>query len=165
MKKNLLSLLALLFIVSTSYAQRKPASPRITANSDNVSVAYGQPSKNGRTIFGDLVPYGEVWRAGANNATEVTFNKDVNFGGTDVKAGTYSLFAIPGESEWSFILNPNLKQWGAYGYDKIKKDDVAVVKVKSSKTATTVEKMTIDVSDDSIDLMWDDTKASVPIKF
>lgn len=165
MKKNLLTLFALLFVVSASYAQKKPASPRITTESDNVSIAYGQPSKNDREVFGKLVPYGKIWRAGANDATEVTFKKDVNFGGKKVKAGTYSLFAMPGESEWSIILNSSLKQWGAYGYDKIKKDDVAEVKVKSSKTSESVEKMTFNVSDNAIDLMWDDTKVSVPLKF
>ncbi|MDP5120119.1 MAG: DUF2911 domain-containing protein [Spirosomaceae bacterium] len=165
MKKNLVVLFALLFVVSASYAQKKPASPRMTADSDNVSVAYGQPSKNDREIFGKLVPYGQVWRAGANDGTEVTFKKDVDFGGAKVKAGTYTLFAIPGENEWSFILNSNLKQWGSYGYDKIKKDDVATVKVKPTKTSSTVEAMTIAVSDKALDLMWDDTKASVPLKF
>lgn len=165
MKKNLVVLFALLFVVSASYAQKKPASPRMTADSDNVSVAYGQPSKNDREIFGKLVPYGQVWRAGANDGTEVTFKKDVTFGGKKVKAGTYTMFAIPGESEWSFILNSNLKQWGSYGYDKIKKDDVAMVKVKPTKTASTVEAMTIAVSDKALDLMWDDTKVSVPLKF
>lgn len=165
MKKNLLTLFALLFVVSASYAQKKPASPRIIADSDNVSVAYGQPSKKGRVIFGDLVPYGKIWRAGANDATEVTFKKDVNFGGKKVKAGTYSLFAMPGEAEWSIILNSTLKQWGAYSYNKIKKDDVAEVKVKPSKTTKSVEKLTFNVSDNAIDLMWDDTKVSIPLKF
>lgn len=165
MKKNLLSLFALLFVVSASYAQKKPASPRVSADSDNVSIAYGQPSKNDREVFGKLVPFGKVWRAGANEGTEITFNKDVNFGGKKVKAGTYTLFATPGESEWIIILNSNLKQWGSYGYDKIKKDDVAAVKVKSSETAETVEKLTFNVSDNSVDLMWDDTKVSVPLEF
>lgn len=165
MKKNLLALFALLFVVSATYAQKKPASPRVTAESDNVSISYGQPSKNDREIFGKLVPFDKVWRAGANDGTEVTFKKDVDFGGKKVEAGTYTMFAIPGEEEWSFILNPNLKQWGAYGYKKIKKDDVAVVKVPSMKTSSTIEKMTFSVSDSSIDLMWDDTKASVPLKF
>ncbi len=165
MKKNLAVLFALLFVVSASYAQKKPASPRITADSDNVSVAYGQPSKNEREIFGKLVPYGQVWRAGANNGTEVTFKKDATFGGTKVKAGTYTLFAIPGENEWSLILNSTLGQWGSNGYDKIKKDDVAVVKVMPTKTPSTVEAMTIKVSDKALDLMWDDTKVSVPLQF
>lgn len=165
MKKQFLFLATLLFVTSSVFAQKAPASPRMTAESDHVSIAYGQPSKNGREIFGKLVPFNEIWRAGANEGTEVTFKKDVNFGGKNVKAGTYTLFAIPGEKEWSFILNPNLKQWGAYGYNKIKKDDVAMVKVASAKTSSTVEKMTFEVSDNSLDLMWDNTKASVPLKF
>lgn len=165
MKKHLLFIASFLFVASAVFAQKAPASPRVTAESDNVTIGYGQPSKNDREIFGSLVPYDKVWRAGANEGTEVTFKKDVNFAGKKVKAGTYTLFAIPGETEWSFILNSNLKQWGSYGYDKIKKDDVAVVRVKSSKTPSPVEKLTFEVSDSSIDLMWDDTMASVPLKF
>lgn len=165
MKKHFLFFATFLFVTSSVFAQKAPASPRMTAESDHVSIAYGQPSKNDREIFGKLVPFNEVWRAGANDGTEVTFKKNVNFGGKKVKAGTYTLFAIPGEKEWSFILNPNLKQWGSYGYDKIKKDDVAMVKVTSAKTKSTVEKMTFGVSDSSIDLMWDDTQVSIPLKF
>jgi hypothetical protein len=165
MKKNLLTLFALLFIVSTSCAQKKPASPRVTTESDNVSIDYGQPSKKDRDIFGKLVPFDKVWRAGANDGTEVTFKKDVNFGGKDIKAGTYTLFAIPGKTEWAIILNPNLKRWGTNGYTKIMKDDIASVKVKPMKTSSSVEAMTFNVSDNDIALMWDDTKVSVPLKF
>jgi hypothetical protein len=165
MKKHFLFLATFLFVASAVFAQKAPASPRMTAESDHVSVAYGQPSKNDRVVFGSLVPYDRVWRAGANNGTEITFKKNVDFGGIKVKAGTYTLFAIPGEKEWSFILNSNLKQWGSSGYNKIKKDDVAIVKVESMKTSSTIEKMTFEVSGNSIELMWDDTKASVPLKF
>lgn len=165
MKNQLLFLATFLLITSPIFAQKAPASPRVTAESSNVSLAYGQPSKNGRVIFGELVPYGKIWRAGANEATEVTFKQDCTFGKTKVKAGTYTLFVIPGQTEWSFILNSTLKQWGAYNYDKIKGDDVATVKVKPSVTSETFEKMTFNVTDRSIDLMWDTTKASVPLKF
>jgi hypothetical protein len=165
MKKNLLTLFTLLFIVSASCAQQKPASPRVTTESDNVSIGYGQPSKKDRDVFGKLVPFDKVWRAGANGGTEVTFKKDVNFGGKDIKAGTYTLFAIPGKAEWTIILNPNLKQWGTNSYTKIMKDDIASVKVKPMKTSNSVEAMTFSVSDNDIALMWDDTKVSVPLKF
>lgn len=165
MKKALVTLFSLVVVFSASFAQKAPASPRVTAESDNVSVAYGQPSKKGREIFGKLIKFDEVWRAGANEATEVTFKKDVIFGETKVKAGTYTLFTIPGATEWTFILNSNLKQWGAYNYNKIKKDDVATVKAKSSKTSETIEAMTFKVSDASLTLMWDDTQVSVPLKF
>lgn len=166
MKKAVLTLLSLFILVGVSYAQKKaPASPRMSAESDNVMISYGQPSKKGRTVFGDLVPYGKTWRAGANEATEVTFKKNVTFGGKKVKAGTYTLFTIPGENEWEIILNPNLKQWGDFGYNKIKKDDVANIKVKPMKTDKTVEALTYKASDTEIMMSWDDTMVEIPIKF
>lgn len=77
-----------------------------------MKIVYGRPLKNGRTIFGGIIPYDKVWRTGANEATEITFYKDVVFGGQAVKAGTYSLFTIPGKKEWTFILNKDLDIWG-----------------------------------------------------
>lgn len=147
------------------FAQDAPKSPRVTAEGDNVKVSYGQPSKRGREIFGKLVPYGEVWRTGANEATEITFAKDGSFGGKPVKAGTYTLFTIPGESEWTFILNSALKQWGAYKYGEIKDKDVLQVKAKSSAiSGEAVEKLTITLPKGKLLLEWDKTKVEVPVK-
>lgn len=111
-------------------------SPRVSAEGNNVKVSYGQPSKKGRAIFGGLEKYGKVWRAGANEATEITFTKDGTFGGKPVKAGTYTLFAIPNEQEWTIILNSELKQWGSFNYDKIKGKDVLQVNVPAKKSTT-----------------------------
>lgn len=150
-------------LVSTlTFAQK---SPKVTAESKNIKVSYGQPSKKDREIFGKLVPYGQVWRTGANDATEITFAKDVVFGGTKVKAGTYSLFTIPGEKEWSVILNSELKQWGSYGYDKIKAKNVAEVKVAPKGLDAVVEKLTITTDDATVNVAWDKTSVSVPVKF
>src|SRR5262245_32131965 len=91
-----------------------------------VTVEYARPGIKGRKIFGGLVPYGEVWRTGANSTTKISFTTDVNFGGTAVAPGSYGLFTIPGEKEWTVILNSGLA-WGAYSYDP--KSDVARVKV------------------------------------
>ncbi|MBP6794807.1 MAG: DUF2911 domain-containing protein, partial [Saprospiraceae bacterium] len=113
---------------------------------------------------GGLVPYDAVWRTGANNATEITFKKDVTVAGKMVKAGTYSLFTIPTAKDWSLILNSELKQWGAYGYDKVKDKNVLEVKVPSMTTDTETEMFTIAATDKGFDILWDKTKVSVPVK-
>ena len=92
-----------------------PASYRVSKKA--VKVTYSRPQLKGRALS-ELAPAGKVWRTGANEAPEVTFYNDVNFGGKAVKAGTYALFTIPGDKEWTVILNSNLNQWGAYSYDK-----------------------------------------------
>ncbi|MFC3811227.1 DUF2911 domain-containing protein [Lacihabitans lacunae] len=165
MKKSLFVLLGFLFVASASFAQKAPASPTITTESENVKVVYGQPSKKGREIFGSLVPFGQVWRTGANAATEVTFKKDVNFAGTKVKAGTYSLFTIPSSTEWTVILNSELKQWGAYEYDKIKGKNVAEVKLPVRGTEGVMEKLSITASDSQIAIEWDNARVMIPLKW
>jgi len=167
MKKLLVLLLGIGVAITAQAQERKaPQSPTITAESANISITYGQPSKKGRVIFGGLEKYGKVWRTGANNATEITFRKDVNFGGTPVKAGTYTLFTIPNETEWSVILNTEMKQWGAFGYDKIKDKNVAEVKVPVTKLTTPEEKLIIKSNNDKeLIISWDDVLVSVPLKW
>jgi hypothetical protein len=152
------------FIITSSFVFGQ-ASPRVTAESTNVSIAYGQPSKKGRVVFGELEKFGSIWRTGANGATEVTFKKDGTFGGKAVKAGTYSLFSKLGEKEWTVILNSELKQWGSYGYDKIKDKNVAEVTVPVKKLDAVVEKLTITTDDKVLTISWDQTSVSVPMKF
>ena len=172
MKKLILVCTILLAMVSLVQAQDKkaPASPKITAESPdkNIKIVYGQPSRKGRVIFGadgssSLEKYGKVWRTGANDATEVTFKSDVMFGGKMVKAGTYTLYTIPGEKEWDVILNSTLGQWGAFDYEKIKDKDVAKVKVPVSMNKTPIEKMTITPANSSIAIAWDNMTISVPV--
>jgi hypothetical protein len=165
MKSILVTLFTLVFAVSTATAQKAPVSPKVVAESQNTMITYGQPSKKDREIFGKLVPYGQVWRTGANEATTVQFKKDVTFGGKKVKAGTYSLFTIPTENEWTIILNSELGQWGAYKYNDIKKNNVAEVKVKATNTASFMEKLTITTDDKKITIGWDKTSVSVDTKF
>ncbi|MGR3811091.1 DUF2911 domain-containing protein [Jiulongibacter sp. NS-SX5] len=163
--KNLLFLAAFLFTGSMVMAQ-KPASPKKNVEGENVSVTYSAPSKKGREIFGGLVPYGKIWRTGANNATELTLEKDGKVGGVDVKAGTYSLFTIPQEDgNWTVILNPTLEQWGAYGYEKIKDADLPHISAKASSTNGTVELFSIYFEGSDMVIAWDDTKVMVPITF
>ena len=129
-------------------------------------IVYSRPGVKGRTVFGGIVPYGQVWRTGANQATRITFNTPVKFEGTEIPAGTYGLFTIPGETEWTVILNKNSTQWGAYQYDE--KADVLRFKVQPVTLADTrIETFCIEfnrIKDESavLTLVWD--KTVVPIR-
>jgi hypothetical protein len=166
MKHLLLAIAAFVSFSACADAQNARKSPHETVSADNVSVTYGRPYKKGREIFGSLEKYDKVWRLGADEATTITFTKDASFGGTPVKAGTYTLFAIPRENEWEFILNSQGGQWGAYSYDEHKAKDVAHVKVPVTKLDKEVEQLTIRFAPASTMVVeWDKTQVSVPIKF
>lgn len=133
-----------------------------------IKVVYGQPYKNGRKIFGELVPYGQVWRTGANEATEITTTKDILFSGERLEAGTYSLFSIPGEERWTIILNSELGLWGAFEYDAT--NDVMRIEADAHQTEQSDEAFTIqfeEVSSDSTEMIikWVQTEVRVPITF
>jgi hypothetical protein len=168
MKKLLFAsvLLAAVSFTSSCAQDAKPlASPRAYAESKNVKLNYGQPSKRGRVIFGELVPYGQVWRAGANEATEITFAKDATFGGKPIKAGTYTLFIRPEKDKWTIILNSQLKQFGAFDYDKYKDKDVLTVDVPVKATSSVIEKLTYRFPDaNNLIIEWDKTQVTIPIK-
>ncbi|WP_282049395.1 DUF2911 domain-containing protein [Maribacter aquivivus] len=129
-----------------------------------VRIIYGRPQLKGRSME-ELAPTGKVWRTGANEAPEITFYKDVKFGGKDVKAGTYSLFTIPGADEWTVILNKNLNQWGSYFYDEA--SDVARVTVPNGSDATSLEEFSIAFKEANggaqLVMGWDKTRVAVPI--
>ena len=132
-----------------------------------VKVYYSRPQLNGRTIFGDLVPYGKVWRTGANENTEITFNQDASINGEQVKAGTYSLFTIPEENQWTLILNSNIDYWGAYSYDQSK--DVLRTSIPVKDLNKTVEPFTIQFQpsgDNAVmQIAWDQKVAEAEISF
>ncbi|MGB5435273.1 MAG: DUF2911 domain-containing protein [Maribacter sp.] len=129
-----------------------------------VRVTYSRPQLKGRAVS-ELAPAGEVWRTGANEAAEIIFYKDANVGGTDVKAGTYSLFTIPGEGEWTVILNSNLNQWGAYSYDK--NGDVASVQATTSSDSESLDafSMTFEEVEGGANLVmgWGTVRVTLPI--
>lgn len=163
--KKLLFLLTVL-ISATSFGQGSPKSPHDTVSSTNTTVTYGRPFKKDRDIFGGLEKYGRVWRVGANQATTITFNKDVKLGDKEVKAGTYTLFAIPNENEWTIILNSKLGQWGAFSYEKNKASDVAQLNVPVKKLENVVEQLTIRFEGENAMLIeWDKTQVTVPLSF
>jgi hypothetical protein len=133
----------------------------------DVNIEYSRPSMKGRKIFGELVPYGEVWRTGANAATIITFKTKVKIEGNEVPEGSYALYSIPGKSEWTMILSSNTKLWGAVGYDS--SDDVLRFKVKPGKTGQKYETMEInfvDISDTgtSVAIKWENTRVKFRIE-
>lgn len=132
----------------------------------DIEIKYSRPGMKGRAIFGGLVPYGEVWRTGANAATKVTFSTDVKFGGQAVPAGTYALATIPEQREWTVILNKNTELWGTYSYDQAQ--DVVRVKAPTTALPQPLESFTIGIDEvhgDSaqLTLAWDKTMVRVPI--
>lgn len=166
MKQVYFSLLALLVSFASFAQDGKPLlSPRAYAKNEKVEISYGQPSKRGRVIFGELVPFGQVWRTGANEATEITFKKDCTFAGKHVKAGTYTLFTIPAQNEWTIILNTQLKQWGAFGYENVKDKDILHADVPVKKMDKAQEKFVMAVTKDAVEMSWDQTAVTVPLKF
>jgi hypothetical protein len=132
----------------------------------DIEVTYSRPSMRGRAIFGQLEPYGAVWRTGANNATKITLSTAVKFQGTEVPAGTYALFTIPERNEWTVILNKVPGQWGSYAYDSA--NDVARVKVTPVALPEPIETFAITFSDlasgsgATLNLWWE--KVRVPVK-
>jgi hypothetical protein len=129
-----------------------------------VTIAYGRPAVRGREVWGSLVPLGQVWRTGANEATTITFSTEVTVAGTVLPAGTYGLFTIPGKNEWTVILNKGATQWGAYQYTS--GDDVVRFSVKP-QSAEFAEMMTFSIADVSNDgavvhLHWERVQVSFP---
>lgn len=137
-------------------------------DSTYIKIVYGQPYKNGRVIFGELEPYGEVWRTGANEATELTTTKPIWIKGNKLKEGTYAVFSIPQPENWTIIFNSVLGQWGAFEYDS--SQDILRVDVPATKTTETTEVFTIrfeEVTNDSTNLViqWDQTDVRIPVSF
>ncbi|WP_300663192.1 DUF2911 domain-containing protein [Fluviicola sp.] len=130
-----------------------------------VTVEYSRPVAKGRTIFGDIVPYGKVWRTGANGTTKITFTDDVKIEGKDVKAGTYGLYSIPNKEYWEVMLYSDLTLNGNVAEYKAE-NEVARFKVKTTKTAGKVESFTISIGDvapteATLSLMWENTAVSL----
>ena len=130
-------------------------------------VIYSRPQKAGRTIFGGLVKYGEVWRMGANEATEIEFFKHVRIDGKKIAKGRYTLYAIPNETSWIIIINKETDTWGSFKYDA--KKDLIRKEVIVQKTDALIESvaMAFEKSAAGFNLIiaWDNVKASLPFTF
>lgn len=169
----LLAFIAFL-LPSVMFAQKdksKRASPPATATGKigeaTITIDYSSPSVKGRKIWGDLVPYDKVWRAGANEATIFTTDKDIKVDGKSLPAGKYSLYAIPGEKEWTIILNSQTGQWGIKMDGSTTEDpakDVVRVTVKPMKAKSFAEHLTYTVDGKGFALVWENVDVAVPVK-
>ena len=132
----------------------------------SITIDYSSPRAKGRKIFGSLVPYGQVWRAGANEATTFVVGSDVTVGGKAVPAGSYTIFTIPAEDKWTLLISKKTGEWGtAYpGPD----NDLARIDMKVSKLGAPVENFTIALDQSStgctLKMQWENTEAAVDIK-
>jgi len=157
-----LTLIALVFSLS-AWAQ-KPASPPAKAEGSidgvKVTIDYAQPSAKGRKIMGELVPFGEVWRTGANAVTAIEFGADVKVEGKALPKGKYGLFTIPGESEWVIIFS---KQNSGSPFDYSDKKDALRVNVKPGKADAFVETFTIAIEKNNVVLKWENTAVAFKV--
>lgn len=131
-----------------------PAQASSTVGNTTITIDYSQPSVKGRKLWGELVPYGEVWRTGANEATTFEVNNDVEIEGQPLAAGKYGLFTIPGEDEWTIIFNKEPNQWGASDYDK--EQDALRVKVKPKRAPQASEVLTFNIDKEgTVSMLWE----------
>jgi hypothetical protein len=137
--KTFLLFTSIFLFINFTYAQNGKQEVRISPKAEvmqtvgftDVQIVYSRPGVKGRTIWGKLVPYDAVWRAGANEATKITFSTDVTIEGKKLKKGSYSFFIIPGKNDWTIIFNKVSDQWGAFEYNE--SEDALRVKVKTEK--------------------------------
>lgn len=174
MKRTVTLLIAVLLLTSLVFAQeakKPPLSPPGTAefsfdNGPKITIAYSRPSMRGRKIMGGLVPFGEIWRTGANSATSFITAVNLDINGTKVPAGSYTLYTLPSADGWKLIINKQLGQWGTE-YDQSK--DLARIEMKKSTLTQPVEQFTIRFDPakgktTTLTLDWETTSASVSIK-
>ncbi len=160
--------LTMAFISTLGFSQASPAAiaPGVISGA-NISIKYNSPSVKGRQIWGALVPYGKTWRAGANAATIFETDKDITVEGKTLPAGKYSLYAIPGEAEWTFIFNSQTGQWGVTRQNETTADpakDVLRVTVKPTKAAYMNERLVYSFSNKGFTLTWENVDVPVAIK-
>lgn len=138
----------------------------IDANQAKVRVVYSRPQRKDRTVFGELLKYGEPWRLGANETTEVTFFEAVTVGGTEIKKGTYGIMATPNKDNWEVTFHTNIPTWGTYNHDE--KSNVASITVPTQKTGEMVEALSMlfeKKSDKEVHLIiaWEETMVVIPV--
>lgn len=170
----LFAIIAFMSVTSVAFAQGnasdKPSPPATATGKVGdamVTINYSSPAVKGRKIWGELVPYGKVWRAGANEATTIELSKDVQVEGKTLPAGKYSLYAIPGEKEWKVIFNSETGQWGTKRGGESTRDeakDVLVVNVEPKKATTMNERLLYEVNKNGIALKWENLEVPVSMK-
>jgi len=158
-------------LVAVGFSQEARKSPHetasVTLNGKNVSISYGRPYLHGRkAVGGSLVPYGEVWRTGADEATKLTTDADLMIGNLKVPRGSYALFTMPAKDRWTLVVNKTANQWGAFKYDQ--SQDLGRTELKLEQLSSPVEQFTITLTKRSeneavLTLSWENTKASTTI--
>ena len=173
MKRILFSVLTLIGLTSQAQIKMPALSPTQTLSQDfgmgKIEITYSRPALKGRAAFGNgsvLAPLGMLWRTGANGATKLTFSHPVTIGGKLLAAGAYGLFTIPGEKEWTIILNTNSAGWGSFSYKEA--EDVVRFQVKPTTTSNSTENFCINVDDinaetANITLKWATTLVNIPV--
>ncbi len=155
-----------LLCANFAQAQQAAASPAQVAKGKaagaDITIAYGSPAVKGRTIWGELVPYDKVWRAGANDATTFETSKEIQVEGKTLPAGKYAFFTIPGKDKWTVIFNKEAKQWGAFKYDESK--DALRVEVTPRKAASFNEQLSYAVDNNGVVMRWADMEVPVAVK-
>jgi len=171
--RKLTFLFTIVFMASTAaFAQKKPqASPRDSVTGTiagaTVKISYGSPAVKGRKIGGEIAPYGKIWRTGANEMTIFETSKALKIGGKTLPAGKYSLFTVPGETEWKFIFNSVTGQWGIKMDGSANDDaskDVLTTTVKSTKSATMNERLTFKINAKGFELLWGNIAVPVAVQ-
>jgi hypothetical protein len=163
------SIFATGLLAQTPNGDSPAASPAATLKQriglTDIEIVYSRPGVKGRVIYGGLVPYNVVWRTGANASTKISFTTPMKFNGTEIPAGRYALYTIPGEKEWTVIISKDTNSFGAFGYKQ--ENDLVRLKATPVKLAEPVETFTIDINDirdesATLNLIWEKTR--VPIK-
>jgi len=174
MKKSIILTACLAMLVTLASAQIKTPQPSPTAKVSQevglskVDLEYSRPSAKGRKIFGDLVPFGELWRTGANASSKITFGEDVKIGGTSVPKGTYALYTTPGERQWEVVFYKNTTYWGTPEPAEYKMDDIAakvtvpVVALKDAVESLTIAIGNLKNNGADLEISWENTKVAVP---
>ncbi len=170
-RSAVLAIVASVVLAAIACAQQKPLSPPGEASvkfddGHTVTIKYSRPSMRGRKIFGGLVPFGQVWRTGANAATSLKTDVDLTIGGANVPAGSYTLYTLPGPTSWKLIIN---KQTGQWGTEYSQGQDLARVEMKVDQLPSGMETFTVSLDKTSgssamLKLDWENTVASVEVK-
>ena len=173
MLKNLaMGVVIVTALFAVAFAQEARKSPHetvsVTLNGKNISISYGRPYLRGRkAVGGSLVPYGEVWRTGADEATKLTTETDLMIGTLRVPKGSYALFTVPAKDRWLLVVNKTANQWGAFKYEV--SQDLGRTELQLEQLSSPVEQFTIDLKKQSdkeatLTLSWENTKASTTIR-
>ncbi|AXT19622.1 DUF2911 domain-containing protein [Flavobacteriaceae bacterium AU392] len=170
MKKIILLVTLFISQIGLSQITKASLSPQ-TKIEQNVGLAkitleYGRPGAKDRSIFGALIPYGKVWRTGANSSTKLTIDKDVTFSGEKIPAGKYGLYSIPGESEWTIIIHKNEKLWGAGNYNKandLLRFKVPVINLKDYQETLSINFENFNANGADLIIQWENSKVVIPV--